>query len=290
MILLHLLLGLTTSFAGAAAAQPAIIAGCEPGIHQVKESPLTPLALMYAHGFSACPMELEPVFSEAGDRLQANTLKILLAGHGIPGSEGLRGVKMEDWRHGFASGIDALGRLGKKRAIVATSTGASLALDHVSAHPESADALVLISPKFGVPRWDAELLLLPWGLAELIVHFVVGEYREWQPRGEEHARYWTTKYPNLALIEMMKTVKLARDAPLEKLQVPTLVIYCENDYVLDVGAMKKHVARIGAATGKLARMVQAPCDEDTHVLAGRILSPRSSDKVRDTIVEFLKGI
>ncbi len=263
-----------------------VVPGCEPGVHQASANASTPLALLYAHGFSACPMEIEPVFSQIGADLGANTLKILFSGHGIRGSEGLRGVHAEDWREGFASGLDALSRLGKKRVVIATSTGASIALENLSTNPGGADALVLISPNFGVKHWEAELLLLPWGLAEIIVHFVLGDYREWTARNEEHARYWTTKYPTPALIEMMKTVRLVRNAPLENIKIPTLVLYCENDYVLDIASMKKHVNRIGAP----ARMIQAPCDEDTHVLAGGVLAPRSSEKIRSTIVEFLQGI
>lgn len=272
------------------AASPAIIAGCEPGIHQASALPVTELALLYVHGFSACPMEIEPVFSEAAEALRANTLKVLLPGHGIAGGEGLRGVSAEDWRASLASGVETLGRLGKKRAVIATSTGASLALDHLAARPDPTeiDALVLISPNFGLPRWDAELLLLPWGLGELIARFAVGEYRTWTARNADQARYWTTKYPSGALVEMMKTVRRAREAPLEKLRVPTLVLYCENDDVLDVSALKKNVARIGAATGFPAKLVLGPCDEDPHVLAGRILAPRSSARVRDAIVDFLR--
>jgi pimeloyl-ACP methyl ester carboxylesterase len=183
----------------------------------------------------------------------------------------------------------AIGRLiGERVIVVGTSTGGTLAL--WLAQREDASAIVaqvLISPNLGPRSRSGELLAGPWG-AQLLERLVGDEYR-WTPHNAEQAKYWTWKYPSQALLPMMAIVREVRDSPLESIRQPTLIIYSPNDRVVSPDKILDAHQRLGAPIKPLIA-VETSGDPSNHVLAGRVLAPNDTARVRDWILAFTREI
>lgn len=244
----------------------------------------TDRAVLYLHGFSASPVESYPLTENLARRWKANAYFHRFAGHGLEGTEGLRGVTVTQWVQDVRLALDRARRIGKKVVVIATSTGASLALSEISVHPENIEALVLQSPNFGLKAKSSELLLAPYPIAWLLGALVIGPYRSFEPLNVRQALWWTTRYPFTAAIEVMRAVSLARRASLEELRVPTLVLYSSRDNVVNVEKVKEAFRRIAAAKKQLSEVKNA---ENDHVLTGDILSPSGTAEVEKVIKDFV---
>jgi len=242
----------------------------------------TPIALVYLHGFSGDKHELEPVVSDLARQIGANAYFARLTGHAQDG-EALAAATVDDWLADAAAAVAVGGRIGERVVLIATSTGGTLAL-WAAARPESAgriDALVLVSPNLGLRDSRSEILLWPWG--GLAVRLLEGRERCFAAVNETQARHWTTCYPTRALVPMMATVDLVRELDLAVVTVPTLVFYSERDEIVDPAVTVRLLG--GRATMK---NVTDSGDPAQHILAGDILSPGTTDRVREEIAEFLR--
>jgi pimeloyl-ACP methyl ester carboxylesterase len=242
----------------------------------------TELALVYLHGFSACPMETSPLVEQLGRELHANVYLPRLRGHGQDGAalgEATAQAWLEDTEQALAVGAS----LGRRVVVIGTSTGGTLALWFAAHRPDSMHALVLLSPNLGPKDHAAELLLLPW--AGQVLPRLLGE-RSWVPKSEQQGRYWTTRYPSKALLPMMALVEATRRAPLHKIRVPVLALYNPADDVVDAQQIEGSLKAI--PSGMVTMRPLAPLgDEDAHVLAGGILSPRGTARIAQEIRTFL---
>lgn len=261
-----------------------LIPGCETR-SKINAQDFESLALLYVHGFSACPIDLEPIPSQLSGI--GSMISLRMSGHGIAGTEGLLQGSFEKWKAEIEEAANYLKKSSKGLILMGTSTGGSLVTEYALRNPDKVSGVILVSPNFGLPRWDTELLLLPFGLGKLLTRLFVGEYREWKAINELQQKYWTTKYPSSALVEMMSAVQAARSSDFEAFLKPVLVLYCENDNVVETKAIHKYFSRFGS---KKKQMIQAPCNEDPHVLAGEILSPQSTPKVQEIIRGFVQGL
>ena len=171
--------------------------------------------------------------------------------------------------------------------LVGCSTGATLATWLAAHHPEQVQALVLMSPNYGVRNPAARVLSWPW--ANRIVPLVEGPYRQFQVHNEAQGRYWTWRYPSTVLVEMQALVDATTGSDLSQVQAPTLVIASHDDQVVDPAAVEATVARLGS---RPLRMEWFTGDGDTshHVLAGDVLSPGSTDAVRDLVLGFVPDL
>lgn len=245
----------------------------------------TPLALVYLHGFSATRVETAPLADDVAAALGANLYYARLTGHGRPGAA-LGEVTVADW---LADGLEALTigqRLGERVVVIGTSTGGTLAA-WLAARPEARDAitaLVLISPNFGPRDGRSRMLTWPWGrqLAEAIL----GPERSWEPANEAQGRFWTTRYPTVALLPMMALVELAESLPPDSITAPTLVIWSPHDQVLDTAAI---TTWIKAAPGRRALVVDDAIPHGDHVLAGDVLAPARTARLAAAIVDFVRA-
>ena len=242
-------------------------------------------AVVYLHGFSASRQETAPLAERVAAGLEANLYYARLTGHGRGGPAMLE-ASVDAWLN---DGLEALAigrRLGQRVVLIGVSTGATLA-SWLATRAEAATALaalVLISPNFAPADRAAELLTWPWGawLAER----VIGPEYHWQPHNEAHGRYWTTRYPARALLPMMGLVKLTRESPLEAIRAPLLLVYSSEDRLVSVDAMMEAYVRFGSVPKRLAPF-EGSQDPDHHVLAGRILSPTTTEPLAGLILEFL---
>lgn len=301
-ILLALVTGLSVSPIGSRAAAPApppaslaslaealaIHENSVPGLKPQNEahfrfwgaSAPTERAFVYLHGFSASPREASPLVEKLADHFKANAYFPRLSGHGIAGGDGMRGIMLAQWQADARAALDTGRHLGKKVVVVAMSTGASLAIPAVLERSAQIEALVLLSPNFGVEQWQSELLRLPGAYA--LARMVIGPYRDWTPRKPEQEKYWSTRYVSTAAVEAVRAAVAARQSALERLAVPVLVAYSPHDDVVSVSRIRTAVDRISSRK----ETWEMPA-EDSHVIAGRILSPGNTEKLIDLISKFL---
>ena len=88
---------------------------------------------------------------------------------------------------------------------------------------------------------------------------------------------------------MMGVVKITRDKDLSKVQQPVLIMYSPNDNIVSADKIKHHYSRFGSKIKQLIPITHT-ADPQNHVLAGRILSPQTTEEVTNRIVDFIKKI
>ena len=82
---------------------------------------------------------------------------------------------------------------------------------------------------------------------------------------------------------MMQAVRDARDAALEAIRCPTLVVYTEQDEVVSVAAIKAAFARLGSTHKRLLDLPGA----ERHELAGAIQAPATVPVLTAAVTRFL---
>jgi dipeptidyl aminopeptidase/acylaminoacyl peptidase len=87
----------------------------------------------------------------------------------------------------------------------------------------------------------------------------------------------------MALVEEVRTMDLAA------LGTPVLVLHGIDDQVVDLDETRRVFATLPARTKRM-EAVEDSDDPYQHVIAGRILSPGSSDTVVARIVDFVSGV
>ena len=276
---------LRTNEARAAKTYP-LIPGTEKRVRWQSPGDRTKLAVVYLHGFSATRQEIAPAMELLADRLAANLFETRLTGHGRQ-----RGAMLdtaaEDWLRDAAEALAVGARIGERIVLVGTSTGATLSLamaEHASM--QAVEHIVLLAPNFAPIDSAARWLTRPAG--PMLAKLVAGETRSWVPHNEEQARYWSTSYPIAAAVEMMRLVDRANAPGARNFSQNLLMLISPDDRVVSAPAAMEAFDRI-TARRKQVVIVDEPGDPSNHVLAGRILSPQSTDQIVDAIVEFVKS-
>lgn len=245
----------------------------------------TPLAIVYLHGFSATRQETAPLTDEVADALGANRFYTRLTGHGRT-EVAMTDGSLAAWTADLAEAVEIGKQLGEKVVLIGASTGGTLATwgateptlrDHIA-------ALILISPNFSPKNRISELLLWPWG--EQIAKLIIGPERSWEPVNEGHAHYWTERYPSRAVLPVMAAIDVTRKADLSQITQPILIFYSPEDTVLNHDVTIQVFERFGSKNKKIIAITNSD-DPDHHILAGDILSPSTTDLLRDHILTFL---
>lgn len=255
----------------------------------------TPLAFVYLHGFSSTHPEIAPVPELLARRFEANLYLARFTGHGSTGAA-LAAVHIDDWVADTIEALTIARAIGERVVVIATSTGASLALavaDRLAAGsagtgvPAPPDALILLSPNFGPVNRAAEIARLPW--AGPIMRAIAGPERSWEPENSLQARYWTYRYPIEALIPMMAAVELVRDVDTRGLTIPTMVIYAPDDPVVRPAAIERAFRRADPGIVRLVRF-RPPSAVARHILAGDILTPAGNEPLVELVAEFVHDL
>ncbi len=250
----------------------------------------TAWSVVYLHGFSATRQETAPLAELVAQQLGANLFEARLRGHGLPG-DSMGVVAAEDWLQDAQFALEAGRQLGDSVLVIGTSTGGTLGVWLATlprAQREGLAALVLISPNFGPEDPSAAVLTWPWA-QQVLPRFM--PYREWTPRNDEQARYWTIRYPSAALFPMQALVEHVRERALDEYDTPTLVLYNVNDEVVDAKRIEEWIGEVAPSTSVRLQQIRVTplASEDGHVLAGRIVSPSQTLPMRDRIVAFVRG-
>jgi esterase/lipase len=244
----------------------------------------TDLAIIYLHGYSATRQETAPLSDLLAQQLGANLFYTRLTGHGRTGAA-MADASVRDWLQDSQDALQIGQRLGKQVLVIGTSTGATLAtwLALQGDNPRVL-AYIMVSPNFAPKDPAATVLTWPW--ARHFMPLLLGPEHHWQPRNPQQARYWSHRYPVQALLPMMALVKYVREQPLEQISAPILTLYAPDDQVVSAAAIEAAFARFGSAHKQLIALKDTQ-DLSHHVLAGDILSPHDTDRVRLAITQFL---
>lgn len=214
-------------------------------VESEKPSGKRPWSIVYLHGFSAGPLELEPTISKLAEKLKANLFLTRLTAHGLTDGESFATVNAKDWVKDVAEAVAIGGILGENILLIGTSTGAALALRYMAVEDPSkagnkVRAMILLSPNYQVSAFGAEVLGNQLG--PLLAQVLIGKYRDFPAENELHGLRWTTKYRSEALHELILVTHSARTVALEKLKVPVLTVYTKKDEVVSVAEIEKRAA------------------------------------------------
>lgn len=267
-------------------AAKAIVWAAEPGVR-------TDWAVVYLHGFSASRQEIRPVPDRVAAELGANLFYTRLTGHGRDGPA-MAEASVEAWVADTAEAL-AVGRaLGDRVLVIGTSTGGTLAA-LVAHDPDlAADVagVVLVSPNFRVAGWAGRLI--EWPAARSWGPLLVGDIRGFVPRNADHGRYWTTRYPTVALASLGALTHAVRGLDPGAARVPALFVVSDRDRIVDSPAAVRHAARWGHATGVRADLMAlspGPGDDVAgHVVAGDALSPGGTAPLVARILGWVSGL
>ncbi len=148
----------------------------------------------------------------------------------------------------------------------------------------------MISPNFAVQAAGAEALLWPW--ARQLMPMVFGENRAFNPINEDQSKWWTTEYPTVSLLPMQASVARAARVAVEDIAVPSLFIYHPDDAVVKSSVTRQIAARWGTSANARATSVEVEASDDpfNHVIAGRILSPSTTEPLAARIVTWVQEL
>jgi len=247
----------------------------------------TPLSIVYLHGFSASRQETAPLCDQVASSLGANLFYMRLRGHGING-DSLGAASEQHWLEDTCEALKIGARIGERVIAVGASTGATL-LAWLAAEqmlPYSVVAMVFISPNYGPVDRRTEIFNRRFGLR--IAKKLVGPIYRWEPRNEQHKKYWTCEFPLEALATMMKCVVACRASVARHgVDLPVLTLYSRQDKTVLPSRTEDIARHLRHRDSRLVE-VNSEGDANHHILAGDILAPEATDMVRDKIVSYIE--
>ncbi|MCW1956549.1 MAG: lysophospholipase [Roseobacter sp.] len=249
----------------------------------------SPLALLYIHGFSATSEEIRPVPDRVAQALGANLVYTRLTGHGRGGAA-MAEARAGDWMRDTAEALAVARAVGEEVIVISTSTGGTLvALAMLDpAMREGVRGAVFLSPNFGINDPMAWALTLP--AARGFVPLVIGAERSWGAVNALQEKYWSTRYPSVAVLPMAALVKEAVARDYSGVGVPALFHYAQEDQVVDAKATAQLAARWGGAVHSVVLAPEAEVEDSRHVLAGDIVSPKQTEAAVEMILSWIKGL
>ena len=227
----------------------------------------TQYALVYLHGFSAGPMEGEPLHYNLANYYGWNLYTPRLADHGRDSKESFKELTPQ-WYLETAQEALAIGRLlGDKLIVMGCSMGGALSLYLASKPEEQVKGLMLYAPCVALAHPAAGLATGPWG--RQLMNVVEGEYRTVQyPPGEGYA--WTPTYHTNGIITIQSFMdKAMTPKTFNNIKVPTMVAYYykdadHQDPIVSVAAIQDMVQQLGTPKEQVSDHPLP--DLDAHVI------------------------
>lgn len=273
------------------AATPGIRPGAEAEI--IWANPAAPtkteIALVYLHGFSATKAEIRPTPDLVAKALGANVYYARLRGHGRDG-DALAAATAGEWWNDTVEAIEIGRRIGGRVVLIGASTGATLATLALDDAEVSRDVvgLVAVSPNYRFHGAPLALLTMPY--ARDILPPIMGERREWEPYNEDQGLWWTTSYPSVAVLPMAATVSAAEAIDVSRITHPAMMIFVDDDQVVDHNITREVAARWG---GDVAILNPSPTPAETpsrHIIVGDIMAPSQTKPVADAMIEWIRAL
>ncbi len=249
----------------------------------------TDWVVLYIHGFSATSQEIRPVPDRVADTLGANLVFTRLTGHGRTG-EALAQATIADWMNDVAEGLAAARLVGDRVLVMSLSTGGTLAAAAAMDAELSQDVVGIVfgSPNFGINNPLAPLLTFP--AARYWLPTLAGVERSFEPHNSDQAKFWTNRYPSVAVLPVAALVRKVTSLDLENATIPALFLFTLEDTVVRPDRTQDVANRWGGAVAVVNPKLGPSDDPGHHVLAGDIMSPSQNDKTVETILSWIEGL
>lgn len=251
----------------------------------------TRYAIVYLHGFSASQAEGEPVHKNIAKKFRCNLYLSRLAEHGIDTTDALIHFTADNY---WASAKQALAigkQLGDSVILMATSSGATLALLLAAVFPE-VHSLVLLSPNIAINDPNAWLLNNPWGLQ--IARLVLGSHYNFsRDQSDIYKKYWYSKYRVESAVQLQELLETSMTAStFNKISQPVLTLYyyknkVHQDSVVKVPAMLDMMKQLSTPVS-LKKSVALPATGD-HVI-GSYIKSKDLKSVETEITRFMNDV
>jgi pimeloyl-ACP methyl ester carboxylesterase len=228
-------------------------------------------SIVYLHGFSASPMEADPIHRNIAAAYGCNLYLARLTEHGIDKPDVFEKLSPKALVQSAKEAIAIGKKIGKKVILMSCSTGGTLAL-YLSANDPEISANILFSPNIALADPNSALLTGPWGL-QLGRLFMGGKNREWKPENDSVAQYWTSKYRVEGVIAMKQLLNMTMNAEtFAKVKQPLFLGYYyknekEQDHTVSVPAMLSMFEKLGTPSDK--KIKKAFPDAGVHVICSK---------------------
>lgn len=276
---------LETKLAASEQSYSDIVDGAEKHIRWYQNTPqATDTVIIYLHGFSASRQELSPVLETVADQLAANVFFTRLTGHGRTDDAMAEG-SVKSWKNDVREAYRFAEQLGNNIILVGTSTGATLAAWAASENfAKNTKASIMISPNFGVQNNSVWLMRWSWGVT--LAKWLNGDYYSFEPVSQQHAQFWTERYPLEAVTPMVKLLDEVDDLDKSQITIPHLIVYSPDDKVININKALNTVKEFSSAEVKILPFSEST-DHVQHVLAGVACSPESTDSAVALMVDYI---
>ena len=249
----------------------------------------TEWAILYVHGFSATSEEIRPVPDMLANALGANLIYTRLQGHGRSG-DAMVDATVQGWATDLEEGLQAARIAGRKVLVMSTSTGGTLvaAKANDAKMMRNVAGLIFISPNFGINTPVARLL--GWPAARYWLPVLAGRRRSFGAGSADHAKYWTTSYPSVAVLPMVALIDAAVQQDPAQQTLPALFWFSKEDKVVrpDVTA---DIAATWGGPSTVVNPIMGPGDDpSSHVVAGDILSPGQTENAFQGMLAWVHGL
>lgn len=282
------LAGISARLAQREATVPALRPGCEKRIQwAAKEDRQTPFSVVFIHGFSASAGELSPLPQIIAKALRANLFFTRIAGHGQDGAA-FGASTYPEWQADADEAFEIGRAIGERVIVIGCSTGCTLASLSL-AKGQKAAGMVYISPNFGLRNVFGQFILdLPF--IKHYGHLIAGQERSFPIINEGHAQYWTTTYPTSAVYPMAEAVRRARKVDYAGIRTPAFFALNDRDKVISPKRAKRVMKAWGGPVTHLP-LVQGPDDDENgHVMAGDVFSPKQTEPLAERILDWINTI
>jgi len=233
-------------------------------------------------GFSASRKDIAPVVESIAGTLGANAFLTRLAAHGRATSAEFATVTPQDWLNDAREALAIGRRIGDRVILIGTSTGALL-VTMVAIEDNSPDMRPWCCCRRISRSETGGRDSSPDRSAACSRGLLIGEEYSFHPDSSGHAEFWTTHYPSQAIVALMDLLNHARSVHLGTLKMPILIIYTDQDMVVDTAAIQ---ARFDEIQGPAKLIVDLP-EASRHELTGDALASETVRPVVQRILKFL---
>ena len=215
----------------------------------------TKTVVLYIHGFSASPMEGNPLHKAVAKALNANLVLARIEDHGEFPTDSTMAKATADKFYQSVENYYALAKkLGDEVIVLGTSFGGAMSLVLATKHPEM-KALLLYGPCIAIKDPTAPLVDNPWGL-QLARAVMRSDFRDIPSVSPGHKNFWSLHYrlEGVVAIQNFLTHEMTSET-FAKVKVPVFLSYyykdeTHQDNVVSVQAMREMFPQLGSKIKK----------------------------------------
>lgn len=252
----------------------------------------TPVSIVYLHGFSASPMEGDPVHVNFAKRYGCNIYLPRLSGHGIDDQDSFAKLTPKDLIDSAKEALQIGQLIGERVIWMSTSTGSTLSV-YLSGHnPKAAMAQIMFSPNIDLYDQLADVLTMPWGLE--LAKAIDDEYRTITDiPTEEGKKFWTITYRMEGLVALKYLIEeTMTEEVFKKVTSPVYIgAFYKNeeiqDKVVSVDAMRAFYDQI--STPQDQKQINFFPDAGHHVITSRFQS-KSIPEIEASVYTYAEEI